>query len=45
MLLQMDSKRLGMEYNKTHPPKQVDFMQACLMDVHGLPEDQARWVN
>mmetsp|Transcript_2286 Transcript_2286/g.4601 ORF Transcript_2286/g.4601 Transcript_2286/m.4601 type:complete len:786 (-) Transcript_2286:414-2771(-) len=43
MLLQMDSKRLGLEYNKTHPPKQVDFMQVCLVDLHDVPEDQSRY--
>ena len=33
IILQMDAKMLGDEYNKCHPPKQVDFITAQLYEI------------
>ena len=33
VILQMDAKLLGDEYNKCHPPKQVDFITAQLYEI------------
>lgn len=32
---QMDAKLMGEEYNKTDPPKQVDMMQASIVEFKG----------
>jgi len=37
LLVQMDAKFLGEEYNKTDPPKQVDVMQCAIVEFSARP--------